>query len=73
MAASVAGAPSLIYYTCGNAELASLDTLYRILRDRKWTVKDLAEATLRYSTHMIEGRNENVTLFDELIGVERNA
>lgn len=73
LAASVSGVPSIIYYTSGHGELASLDTVYRILRDRKWTVKDLADATLKYSARMIEGRNENSTLFEELIGVDRNS
>ncbi|KAK9703626.1 Poly (ADP-ribose) glycohydrolase (PARG) [Popillia japonica] len=72
LAASVAGVPVLIYYTAGHIDLAPLDTIYRVLRDRKWNVKDLAQATLRYSSQIIHGRNENTTLFEELIGIERN-
>lgn len=71
LAASVAGVPALIYYTSGHKKLASLDTLCRILVDRKWTVKDLTEATLRYSSQVLMGKQINSTLFDELIGVER--
>ncbi|XP_022909062.1 uncharacterized protein [Onthophagus taurus] len=69
LAASVAGVPSLIYYTSGHTELASLDTIYRLIRDRKWTVKDLAQATLRYSSQVLHGKNDAATLFEELIGI----
>lgn len=72
LAASVAGAPALIYHTCGHEELSALDTLIRILRDRKWCVKDLTEATLRYSNQVLHGRNDKTNLFEELIGVERS-
>lgn len=71
LAASVAGVPSLIYYTYGHQQLVKLDTVCRILVDRKWTVKDLAEATLRYCSHVLQGRELSGTLFEELIGVER--
>ncbi|XP_030751108.1 uncharacterized protein LOC115878685 [Sitophilus oryzae] len=72
MAASVAGAPSLIYYTYKHQQLAKLDTVCRILIDRKWTVKDLAEATLKYSNHVLRGKELSGTLFEELICAERN-
>ncbi|XP_031346955.1 uncharacterized protein LOC116173569 isoform X1 [Photinus pyralis] len=72
LAASVAGVPALVYYTCGHQQLAMLDTICRILIDRKWTVKDLAEATLRYSSQMITPKTKSIyTLFEELIGVEK--
>lgn len=72
LAASVAGVPALVYYTCGHQQLAMLDTICRILIDRKWTVKDLAEATLRYSSQMITSKTKSAyTLFEELIGVEK--
>ncbi|KAG5866492.1 hypothetical protein JTB14_004014 [Gonioctena quinquepunctata] len=71
LAASVAGVPSLIYYTYGHQQLAKLDTVCRILIDRKWTVKDLAEAALRYSNHVLHGKELSGTLFEELIGVDR--
>ncbi|KAK5645685.1 hypothetical protein RI129_004149 [Pyrocoelia pectoralis] len=71
LAASVAGVPALVYYTCGHQQLAMLDTVCRILIDRKWTVKDLAEATLRYSSQMITQTKNVYTLFEELIGVEK--
>ncbi|CAG9771985.1 unnamed protein product [Ceutorhynchus assimilis] len=68
MAASVAGAPRLVYYTHKHQQLAKLDTVCRILIDRKWTVKDLARATLRYSSQVLRGREVSGTLFEELIG-----
>ncbi|XP_019867161.2 uncharacterized protein LOC109596122 isoform X2 [Aethina tumida] len=71
LAASVAGVPALIYYTYGHQNLVKLDTVCRILVDRKWTVKDLAEATLRYSSQVLHGRENSRTLFEELIGVDR--
>ncbi|KAJ8985511.1 hypothetical protein NQ317_015055 [Molorchus minor] len=39
LAASVAGVPAVIYYTCGHQQLVKLDTVRRILIDRKWTVR----------------------------------
>lgn len=71
LAASVAGVPQLIYYTNSHQQLVKLDTVCRILVDRKWTVKDLAEATLRYSTHVLHGKELSGTLFEELIGADR--
>ncbi|CAH1104562.1 unnamed protein product [Psylliodes chrysocephalus] len=71
MAASVAGVPALIYCTYGHQQLAKLDTVCRILIDRKWSVKDLAEATLRYSNRVIQGKELSGTLFEELIGMDR--
>ncbi|XP_068904914.1 uncharacterized protein [Tenebrio molitor] len=71
LAASVAGVPTLKYYTCGHQQLVKLDTVCRILVDRKWSVKDLAQATLRYSNQVLQGREVNGTLFEELIGIER--
>uniref|UniRef100_A0A6P7FKF7 poly(ADP-ribose) glycohydrolase n=1 Tax=Diabrotica virgifera virgifera TaxID=50390 RepID=A0A6P7FKF7_DIAVI len=71
MAASVAGVPALIYCTYGHQQLAKLDTVCRILIDRKWTVRDLAEAALRYSNRVIQGKELSGTLFEELIGMER--
>ncbi|KYB27721.1 hypothetical protein TcasGA2_TC032986 [Tribolium castaneum] len=71
LAASVAGIPCLKYYTCGHQKLTKLDTVCRILVDRKWTVKDLAQATLRYANQVLHGREVSGTLFEELIGIER--
>ncbi|KAF5270474.1 hypothetical protein FQA39_LY08352 [Lamprigera yunnana] len=71
LAASVAGVPALVYYTCNHKQLAMLDTVCRILIDRKWTVKDLAQATLRYSSQLLMGTKNNYTLFEELIGVDK--
>lgn len=68
LAASVAGAPTLTYYTAGHKELAKLDTVCRILVDRKWTVKDLTQAALRYSSRIIRGKEVELTLFEDIIG-----
>lgn len=73
LAASVAGAPALIYHTCSHKDLSMMDTLIRILRDRKWTVKDLTEATLRYSSNIFTKPTDNITLFEDLIGVEKSS
>lgn len=71
LAASVAGIPTLKYYTCGHKDLVKLDTVCRILLDRKWSVKDLAQAILRYSNQVLHEQDINGTLFEELIGIER--
>lgn len=72
MAASVAGIPFLCYYTHKHEHLTKLDTLCRILIDRKWTVKDLSEATLRYSNRVLLGKELSGALFEELIGIDKN-
>lgn len=69
LAASVAGIPLLIYYTAGHPELVKFDTVVRILIDRKWSVKDLTQAALRYASHVIDGHEVTVALFDDVIGV----
>lgn len=69
MAASVAGVPLLIYYTAGHQDLVKIDTVVRILIDRKWCVKDLTQAALRYASHVIHGEETAVSLFDDIIGV----
>ncbi|XP_044580163.1 uncharacterized protein LOC123262133 isoform X3 [Cotesia glomerata] len=72
LAASLAGVPRLIYYTCGNLNLSKLDTVSRVLTDRRWTVGDLSTAMLRFADQAlgdrVKGRN---SLFDELIGVDK--
>ena len=73
LAASVADIPVLMYYTAGHPELAYLDTVCRILKDRKWSVKDLAQIMLRYSSQVMRGKNANTTLFEEIIGMDRSA
>ncbi|KAJ8971140.1 hypothetical protein NQ314_000872 [Rhamnusium bicolor] len=61
LAASVAGVPSLIYYTYGHQQLVKLDTVCRILVDRKWTVKDLAgDFTLFKSSVTGKGTQWNI-------------
>ncbi|VVC87956.1 unnamed protein product [Leptidea sinapis] len=53
---------------------ASLDTLVRVLVDRKWTVGQLARAVLKYAGQYLHEPNvipENHSLFDELIGIEK--
>lgn len=67
LAASVAGVPYMTYYTYTHQQLAKLDTVCRILVDRKWTVKELVEATLRYSKNVLHGKELSGTLFEELI------
>lgn len=69
LAASVAGAPALVYYTAGHRELAKLDTVCRILIDRKWSVKDLTQAALRYASQLLNGQEVTMTLFEDIIGV----
>ncbi|XP_072935833.1 uncharacterized protein [Epargyreus clarus] len=74
LAASVAGVPALIYYTFGNEKLFKLDTLVRVLVDRKWTVGQLARAVLKFSRQIIHEPHvipDNHSLFDELIGIEK--
>ncbi|XP_058823675.1 uncharacterized protein LOC131684645 isoform X2 [Topomyia yanbarensis] len=77
MAASVAGLPYLIYYTAGSDKLSKLDTICRILKDRKWTVGELAAATLAHSKDILEDplyyNNDRSYsfFFDKLIGLER--
>uniref|UniRef100_A0A6V7IJ53 Uncharacterized protein n=1 Tax=Bracon brevicornis TaxID=1563983 RepID=A0A6V7IJ53_9HYME len=49
-----------------------MDTVSRVLTDRRWTVGDLSTAMLRFSVRTLEdrvkGRN---SLFEELIGVDK--
>ncbi|CAK1599981.1 unnamed protein product [Parnassius mnemosyne] len=74
LAASVAGVPALIYYTFGNEKLFKLDTLVRVLVDRKWTVGQLTRAVLKYARQILHEPHvipENHSLFDELIGIEK--
>ncbi|XP_046976553.1 uncharacterized protein LOC124542670 isoform X1 [Vanessa cardui] len=74
LAASVAGVPALIYYTFGNDQLFKLDTLVRVLTDRKWTVGQLSRAVLKFSRQTLHEPHvipDNHTLFDELIGIEK--
>ncbi|XP_026466717.1 uncharacterized protein LOC113370260 [Ctenocephalides felis] len=72
LAASVAGVPTLIYYTNGHESLAKLDTLCRVLVDRKWTVGELVSETLGYSQALLLKHQTNSevhlkTLFETLI------
>ncbi|XP_026726212.1 uncharacterized protein LOC113492759 isoform X3 [Trichoplusia ni] len=74
LAASVAGVPALIYYTFGNEKLFKLDTLVRVLVDRKWTVGQLARAVLKFARQTLNEPHvipDNHSLFDELIGIEK--
>uniref|UniRef100_A0A1Q3FIR3 poly(ADP-ribose) glycohydrolase n=1 Tax=Culex tarsalis TaxID=7177 RepID=A0A1Q3FIR3_CULTA len=77
MAASVAGLPYLIYYTAGSEKLSKLDTICRVLKDRKWTVGELAAATLSHAKDILEDplyyNNDRSysSFFDKLIGLER--
>ncbi|CAG9782888.1 unnamed protein product [Diatraea saccharalis] len=74
LAASVAGVPALIYYTFGNENLFKLDTLVRVIVDRKWTVGQLARAVLKFARQTLHEPHvipDNHSLFDELIGIEK--
>ncbi|XP_075983574.1 uncharacterized protein LOC142981481 isoform X3 [Anticarsia gemmatalis] len=74
LAASVAGVPALIYYTFGNEKLFKLDTLVRVLVDRKWTVGQLARAVLKFARQLLHEPHvipDNHSLFDELIGIDK--
>uniref|UniRef100_A0A182ING1 PARG catalytic Macro domain-containing protein n=1 Tax=Anopheles atroparvus TaxID=41427 RepID=A0A182ING1_ANOAO len=77
MAASVAGLPYLSYYTAGNEKLSKLDTICRVLKDRKWTVGELAAATLGHARDILEdpfyyNNDRNYCMFfEKLIGLEK--
>ncbi|XP_058056887.1 uncharacterized protein LOC131208251 [Anopheles bellator] len=79
MAASVAGLPYLSYYTAGNEKLSKLDTICRVLKDRKWTVGELASATLSHARDILEdpfyyNNDRNYCMFfEKLIGLEKTA
>ncbi|XP_049887412.1 uncharacterized protein LOC126381892 isoform X2 [Pectinophora gossypiella] len=74
LAASVADVPALIYYTFGNEKLYKLDTLVRVIVDRKWTVGQLTRAVLKFARQLLHEPHvipDNHSLFDELIGIEK--
>lgn len=74
LAASVAGLPALIYYTFSNEKLFKLDTLVRVLVDRKWTVGQLTRAVLKFARQTLHEPHvipDHHSLFDELIGIEK--
>lgn len=51
-----------------------LDTLVRVLVDRKWTVGQLARAVLKFARQSLHEPHvipDNHSLFDELIGIEK--
>lgn len=51
-----------------------LDTLVRVLVDRKWTVGQLARAVLKFARQKLNEPHvipDNHSLFDELIGIEK--
>lgn len=51
-----------------------LDTVSRVLIDRRWSVGDLAAATLRYAMHVIEEQMEGKnSLFEEIIGMDKSS
>uniref|UniRef100_A0A1B0CZ63 poly(ADP-ribose) glycohydrolase n=1 Tax=Phlebotomus papatasi TaxID=29031 RepID=A0A1B0CZ63_PHLPP len=70
MAASVAGLPVLIYHTAANEKLAKLDTVCRILLDRRWSVGRLARLTLRHAKRMLDEQEDESTqeFLEKLIG-----
>ncbi|XP_055326959.1 uncharacterized protein LOC129580499 isoform X2 [Sitodiplosis mosellana] len=78
MSASLAGLPVLIYNTSGHEKLAKLDTVCRVLLDRKWTVGELAAATLEHAKDILEydDKTSDATIetsercfFEKLIGI----
>lgn len=73
MAASVAGLPVLVYYTAGHEMLTKLDTVTRVLLDRKWTVGELASATLLHAQDVLENTDHSKVdtqfFFEKLIGI----
>ncbi|XP_043288041.1 uncharacterized protein [Venturia canescens] len=72
LAASLAGVPRLIYHTFGNVDLSKLDTVSRVLTDRRWSVGDLTAVTLRFAVRTIEERvKDRKSLFEELIGIDK--
>ncbi|XP_055676679.1 uncharacterized protein LOC129785978 isoform X3 [Lutzomyia longipalpis] len=70
LAASVAGLPVLIYHTASNERLAKLDTVCRILLDRRWSVGRLARLMLRHAKRMLEENEEEDSqeFLEKLIG-----
>lgn len=62
LSASVAQAPHIVYYTFSHFKLRKLDTVCRVLVDRKWTVGDLVQSILNYVSSSL--RHPNST-FDE--------
>ncbi|KAG5680221.1 hypothetical protein PVAND_009745 [Polypedilum vanderplanki] len=76
LAASVANVPVLIYYTCSNENLSKLDTVVRVLHDRKWTVGELLRHTLFYAKNILNNPTANYEksfcFFDKLIGLEKS-
>ncbi|CRK97424.1 CLUMA_CG010813, isoform A [Clunio marinus] len=76
LAASVANVPTLIYYTCAKESLSKLDTVVRVLHDRKWTVGELLRHTLFYAKDILNNptniNDKNFCLFDKLIGLEKS-
>ncbi|XP_073945723.1 uncharacterized protein isoform X2 [Choristoneura fumiferana] len=74
LAASVAGVPALIYYTYANEKLVKLDTVARVVVDRKWTVGQLTRAVLQYARRTLReprAPHDSHSLFDDLIGIEK--
>uniref|UniRef100_A0A336LHU1 poly(ADP-ribose) glycohydrolase n=1 Tax=Culicoides sonorensis TaxID=179676 RepID=A0A336LHU1_CULSO len=74
MAATVAGC-DIIYYTAGHQCL--VDTVRRVLIDRKWTVGELAAATLQHSKETLNDFASGPmcsikpsSFFDKLLGLE---
>ncbi|KAI5714589.1 hypothetical protein M8J77_002142 [Diaphorina citri] len=69
LAASVAQVPHIVYYTFSHFKLRKLDTVCRVLVDRKWTVGDLIQCILNYVTTCLRHPNStfNEDLFEFLI------
>lgn len=77
MAASLSGS-KLIYHTAGVEKLSRLDTICRILIDRKWSVGRLSRCTLKSNQYFLENPVQFVVdgtddkdFFDRLLGIDR--
>nr|XP_018897266.1 PREDICTED: uncharacterized protein LOC109030650 isoform X3 [Bemisia tabaci] len=70
LAGSVAGIPTLIYCTYGHYKLLKLDTVCRVILDRKWSVGELVAFILRYVQFTLGhslANQEADTLFEYII------
>ncbi|XP_075235452.1 uncharacterized protein LOC142332733 isoform X2 [Lycorma delicatula] len=72
LAASVAGVPALLYFTCSHYKLLKLDTVCRVLLDRQWSVGELVRAILRFIQQTLchPCPQDVPSLFEQIIGTE---
>uniref|UniRef100_A0A8D8LVQ9 poly(ADP-ribose) glycohydrolase n=1 Tax=Cacopsylla melanoneura TaxID=428564 RepID=A0A8D8LVQ9_9HEMI len=72
LASSVANVPQITYYTFSHFKLRKLDTICRVLLDRKWSVGDLVQCILNYVNTSLRHPNSNEDLFEFLINSSNN-